>query len=298
MSLTGRAGSSPASATYSRTNEPGSAPGPLELGKIDYFLLWHCLIDAWEFRVWTKPDKTRDRAFLVTGASTGIGAASRLDLDGRGFRVFAGIRREEDGRRIQEQATPRLTPVTLDVTDAATIAAAAETIAAAVGAAGLAGLVNNAGIAVAGPLELLPTEQVRRQFEVNVIGQIAVTQAMLPLLRCATGRIVNIGSLNGFLSPPHLASYAASKFALEAITDSLRVELRHWGILVSIVEPGVIQTPIREKSRSQADHTFDQLTPERQALYAEDIAAVRAATERLALKARRSNRCWRPSATP
>jgi NAD(P)-dependent dehydrogenase (short-subunit alcohol dehydrogenase family) len=175
-----------------------------------------------------------------------------------------------------------LAPLQLDVTDAAAIAAAAGRVAEAVGAAGLAGLVNNAGIVVAGPLELVPLADFRKQFEVNVIGQIAVTQALLPLLRRAHGRIVNMSSLNGRIAAPYLAPYAASKYALEAISDALRSELRAWGIEVSLIEPGSHATPIWDKSFAAADELEAASAREGLALYEADLAAVRAASRRMA----------------
>lgn len=220
-------------------------------------------------------------AVLITGSSTGIGAACALELDRLGWRVFAGVRSMDDGRRLAATASPRLTPLPLDVTDLQRVAEAARAVAGAVGPAGLAGLVNNAGIVVAGPLEFLPLEELRRQLEVNVIGQVAVTQAALPLLRAARGRVVLIGSANGRVAPPYMGAYAASKHALEAIADSLRVELGPWGIHVSIVQPGSVNTPIWEKSRADADRLIRALTPEGQALYGEDIARMRRAADRL-----------------
>jgi NAD(P)-dependent dehydrogenase (short-subunit alcohol dehydrogenase family) len=137
------------------------------------------------------------RTVLITGASTGIGRATALHLDRLGWTVYAGVRKEADADVLRDAATARLVPVRLDVTDAPSIAAAADTIGAATGAAGLRGLVNNAGIAVAAPVEFLPLDQLRRQLEVNLVGQIAVTQAMLPLLRAARGRVVNMSSVGG-----------------------------------------------------------------------------------------------------
>ena len=163
----------------------------------------------------------------------------------------------------------------IDVTDAASICAAAVKIKEQIGNHGLAGLVNNAGIGVSGPLELIPIEELRRQFEVNVIGHVAVTQAVLPLLRIAKGRIVNIGSTNGALAPPYLGPYAASKFALEAITDALRIELRTWGIRVSIVEPGPIATPIWEKSFTAADRLANTIPSQAMSLYEPDLTILR-----------------------
>lgn len=222
------------------------------------------------------------RAVLVTGASTGIGEACALRLDKLGLRVFAGVRKEADGERLQQKASDRLSPVLLDVTDGASIASAAETVGAAVGDAGLAGLVNNAGISVAGPLEFLPLDDLRRQLEVNVIGQIAVTQAFLPLLRRGDGRIVNIGSSSGRMATPFMGPYCASKFAMEALTDSLRIELRPWGIPVSIVEPGNIATPIWEKSLAEADEAEKKLPQRARDLYEPAIAAIREAAVKFA----------------
>ena len=145
------------------------------------------------------------------------------------------------------------------MTEAASIAAAGKAVGETVGEAGIAGLVNNAGIVVPGPLEAVPIEALRRQLEVNVIGPVAVTQALLPLLRKGRGRIVNISSINGGLAPPYMGPYAASKFAMEAITDALRSELRTWGIGVSAVEPGPIDTPIWEKSVAAADELVGRI---------------------------------------
>ena len=215
------------------------------------------------------------RAVLITGASTGIGAACALGLDRLGWRVFAGVRRAADGAALQRQASPLFTSVAIDVTDAASIAGAARTVAAVVGDAGLAGLVNNAGIAVPGPLEFLPIDDLRRQLEINVVGQIAVTQAMLPMLRAARGRIVNMGSIGGRMATPFVGAYGASKFALEALTDVLRVELRPWGIHVSIIEPGAIATPIWQKSTQEANRLQSGLPPEAARLYGKALEAVR-----------------------
>jgi NAD(P)-dependent dehydrogenase (short-subunit alcohol dehydrogenase family) len=155
----------------------------------------------------------------------------------------------------------------------------------ALGGGGLAGLVNNAGIVVAGMLEFLPLDALRHQLEINVIGQIAVTQAFLPSLREAQGRIVNIGSLGGLISGPFTGAYSASKFALEALTDSLRQELRPWNIQVSIVEPGFIHTPIVNKSVAAAEELRAQLPAEALELYGPRLRAVRDATEREAAHA-------------
>lgn len=223
---------------------------------------------------------TLPRAVLVTGASTGIGAASALRLDRLGWQVFAGVRREADGDALRAKASARMAPLRLDITDEATISAAVETVTASVGAAGLRGLVNNAGIAVAGPLEFLPIAALRHQLEVNVIGQIAVTRALLPLLRQDHGRIVNIGSVSGRVSAPFVGPYSASKFALDALTTTLRMELQPWRIPVSIIEPGAIATPIWQKSVAAADQLLDQLPPQAHALYGPAMARMRTGAAR------------------
>jgi NAD(P)-dependent dehydrogenase (short-subunit alcohol dehydrogenase family) len=215
-------------------------------------------------------------AVLITGASTGIGEACAMRLDQTGFQVFAGVRKGSDAERLRAKASPRLTPVRIDVTDAATIAAAHDIVAAAVGARGLAGIVNNAGVAVAGPLEFLPLDDLRYQLEVNVTGQIAVTQAFLALVRQGHGRIVNIGSVSGRLATPFVGPYSASKFAIEALTDALRIELRPWGIHVAVVEPGSIATPIWDKSEETAEKIERNLPPEGRRLYGAAIPALRA----------------------
>ncbi len=216
-----------------------------------------------------------DRAVVVTGASTGIGEACALHLDRLGFRVFAGVRSDAAAKALTGKASDRLAPVNLDVTDRESIASAAHQVEASVGKTGLQGLVNNAGIALAGPLEFLPVDALRQQLEVNVVGQIAVTQAFLPLLRAGTGRIVNIGSISGRLATPFLGPYTASKFALEALTDALRGELQPWGIQVSIVEPSGIATPIWKKSGTAAEQLLARMPPQVNELYGPAIARMR-----------------------
>jgi NAD(P)-dependent dehydrogenase (short-subunit alcohol dehydrogenase family) len=224
-------------------------------------------------------------AVVITGASTGIGEACALHLDKLGYRVFAGIRKAADSESLRQSASARLVPIRLDISDEAEIGQAARTVIEALGGAGLAGLVNNAGIVVGGMLEFLPLEALRRQLEVNVVGQIAVTQAFLPSLRKARGRIVNIGSLSGLISGPFTGAYSASKFAMEALTDSLRLELRPWKIHVSIVEPGYIQTPIVTKSLAAAETLRAQLPAEALQLYGSNMRAARDSTEREAAQA-------------
>ncbi|MBE9051866.1 SDR family NAD(P)-dependent oxidoreductase [Nostocales cyanobacterium LEGE 11386] len=212
---------------------------------------------------------------VITGASTGIGAACALLLDQLGYFVFAGVRKDSDAQILKQKASPRLNPIFLDVTDAESIEYAVETLTNAVGDSGILGLVNNAGIAVPGPLELLPIAEFQQQMQVNVTGQLAVTQGFLGLLRQGKGRIVNMGSISGRSAAPFLGAYNASKFALEGLTDVMRMELRPWGISVSIIEPGAIATPIWEKSFTQMDTARQNLPQSAENLYGSAMSAVR-----------------------
>jgi NAD(P)-dependent dehydrogenase (short-subunit alcohol dehydrogenase family) len=215
------------------------------------------------------------RSVLITGASTGIGRAAALRLDSRGWRVFAGVRKEEDARALREAGSERLAPLILDVTEAGQIEAAAERIGEAVGSRGLDGLVNNAGIAVPGPLETLPIEDFRRQIDVNLSAQVAVTQAMLPAIRAARGRVVFITSIGGLMAFPMFGAYHAAKFGLEAVGDVFRQELRPWGIRVAVVEPGSIATPIWERGQAEADAIGERARDGHAQLYGKAIEAYR-----------------------
>jgi NAD(P)-dependent dehydrogenase (short-subunit alcohol dehydrogenase family) len=210
-------------------------------------------------------------AVVVTGASSGIGEAIARHRASLGFHVFAGVRKEEDAGRLREAG---LRPLELDVTDGDSIVAAKEQVEGIMGG-WLSGLVNNAGIAVSGPIEFLPVEEFRRQLEVNVVGQMAVTQAFLPLLRQARGRVVNISSIGGRVALPLLGPYAASKFALEGLSDALRRELRPHGVEVVVVEPGGIKTPIWDKGNATADSLMESMPPEASELYGDTVEAVR-----------------------
>jgi NAD(P)-dependent dehydrogenase (short-subunit alcohol dehydrogenase family) len=214
---------------------------------------------------------------VVTGASSGIGEACARRLAGLGFDVFAGVRRDEDGERLAREI-PGLSPLRIDVTDHDSIAAAARAVADATGGR-LAGLVNNAGIAVPAPLEHQPIADFRHQLEVNLIGQVAVTQAFLPQLRAARGRIVNVSSIGGKVAVPLLGAYAASKFALEGLSDTLRRELRPWRVEVSVIEPGTIATPIWDKGIASGDALQQGMSDEAQRDYGPLIATVRTASE-------------------
>ncbi|WHZ29539.1 MAG: hypothetical protein OJF51_004341 [Nitrospira sp.] len=216
-----------------------------------------------------------NRAVVITGASTGIGAACALHLDRLGFVVFAGVRKPEDGVALQKASSDRLVPLELDVTDLATIRKSRAIVLDATKERGLFGLINNAGIAVVGPLEAVPISDLRQQLEVNVVGQVAVIQVFLPLIRQARGRIVNMGSIAGLSTMPLMGPYSASKFALEAITDALRLEVQQWGIQVAIVEPGAIATPIWNKSAIEAAEREAAIETELRTLYKSVVTAVR-----------------------
>jgi NAD(P)-dependent dehydrogenase (short-subunit alcohol dehydrogenase family) len=217
-------------------------------------------------------------AVVVTGASSGIGEACARRLAALGFAVFAGVRKSEDGERLQREI-PGVTPLTIDVTDADSIAAAARAVEQQTAGQGLAGLVNNAGIAVPAPLEHQPLDDFRHQIEVNLIGQVAVTQVFIPLLRTARGRIVNMSSIGGKVAVPLLGAYAASKFAIEGVSDSLRRELRPWGIEVAVVEPGTIATPIWDKGIASGDALRAAMSIDAERDYGPLIATVRTASE-------------------
>jgi NAD(P)-dependent dehydrogenase (short-subunit alcohol dehydrogenase family) len=210
---------------------------------------------------------------LLSGASSGIGRACAGRLGGAGWRVLAGARKDEDLELLG--GLPGVEPLRLDVRAEGDVAAAAE-------AAGeqLDALVNNAGVAVTGPVEALPLDAWREQLEVNLLGQVAVTRAVLPAIVRARGRIVNMSSIGGRSALPLFGPYAASKFALEAMTDSLRRELRGQGVTVVAVEPGAIATPIWVKGMAAADAQLAGMSEEQRCRYEGLIAAVRRQAER------------------
>lgn len=214
---------------------------------------------------------TPAQAIFITGASTGIGRACAVYLAQRGWRVFAGVRRVSDGRALTV-ASANITPIVVDVTKAAQITRAIKTVQKAVGRNGLQALVNNAGIAVTGPLEFLQIDELRRQFEVNFIGQVAFTQACLPLLRSGRGRVINVSSISGKVAAPLLVPYSASKFALEAFTDGLRRELSPWKLPVVSIVAGSIATPIWKKTIDTADRMRTALPRRAESLYGPMIA--------------------------
>lgn len=210
---------------------------------------------------------------LVTGASSGIGRATALRLDAAGWKVFAGVRKEEDAEALRAEGSERLEPLLLDILDAEAVAAAADRIGAEPG--GLDGLVDNAGGAVPGPLEALPIEDFRRQVELNLTAQLAVTQAMLPAIRIARGRVVMVSSVGGRVALPLTGAYHAAKFGLEGLGDSLRQELAPWGIKVVLVEPGSIDTAIWTRGEEDADRIIAGATPRMNELYGATIERYR-----------------------
>jgi len=215
------------------------------------------------------------RSVLVTGASTGIGAATVAELVSRGFRVWAAVRGEDAAARLADEHGDSVRVLRLDVTDADAVAAAGEQVTA---AGPLHGLVNNAGITLPGPLEFLPVAAVREQLEVNLLGQLAVTQAMLPALRAAhdpAGRIVMVGSIGGRITTLMLGAYHASKFGLVGLTDALRAELAPWHIRVILIEPGAIATPIWTRGAANADRLEEQMPAQARDLYAGQITQAR-----------------------
>ena len=220
------------------------------------------------------------RSLLITGASTGIGRACALAFDREGWTVFAGVRREADGVSLAAEASPRLQWLILDVTDPSHLESARNSVDRALGGRGLDALVNNAGVAIAAPVEFVSRDDLRSQFEVNVVGLVGVTQAFLPLLRRARGRIVNIGSIAGRVTTPLMSPYCASKHAVEAITDALRLELQPWGIEVSVIEPGVVATPIWDKGTAHLQQRLATMPAVALELYAPLIAAFRAILRR------------------
>ncbi len=218
------------------------------------------------------------RGVVVTGASSGIGAACAQYLAERGFRVFATVRKQSDADEIAALGSSRLEPLLLDVIDPESIARAAETVDAGLKGRGLAGLVNNAGVSVDVPLECVDIGVLRHQLEVNAIGPAVVTQAFLPLLRRARGRVVNVSSVNGRVASPFSGPYCMSKFALEAFTDCLRQELADWGMHVACVEPGAIDTAMWDKGRE--DDWSAEASKQELELYGEGYQAFRRFSDR------------------
>lgn len=207
---------------------------------------------------------------LVTGATRGIGRATAIRLAEHGWDVFAGVRRPEDGEELAGSQPGRISPVVLDITDPDQVAGLEQAL-----PRDLDAVVNNAGIVVGGPLEAVPLSELRNQLEVNVVGQVAVTQALMPRLRQSRGRIVFVSSLSGKVATPLTGPYNASKFALEAVADSLRMELAPWGIRVAVVEPAQTDTDLWRRAEDDLESTVALLSPEHRDLYAKHIDGYR-----------------------
>ena len=222
---------------------------------------------------------------LVTGAGRGIGKSIVEHLAGTGWDVIAGVRSESDAATVTALNPQRISSVILDVTDAGHIAELNESL-----PERLDAIVNNAGVVVTGPMETVTPDEWRRQLEINVIGQLAVTQAVLPRLRKSRGRVVFISSVNGRLSMSLIGAYCASKFALEAAADALRMELRPWHIGVAIVEPAQTDTDIWRTAGDMVEQTTAALTPGQLDLYARHIAGMKKmipVSQKLAVPARK-----------
>jgi len=211
-------------------------------------------------------------AVVITGASTGIGRASALYLDRLGYRVFAGVRKQADAESLADEGSDRLTPITIDVTEQRSIASAREEVEQAVGKDGLVGLINNAGVGGGGPIETTPLEEYRDVLEVNLIGQIAVTQIFLPLIRRAKGTVVFISSIGGRVASPFMSPYNSSKFGIEALGESLRHELKPWEIDVVIVEPGSIDTEIWGKGQDAIRDRVSKMPADARRLYGKQLS--------------------------
>ena len=207
---------------------------------------------------------------LLTGASRGIGRATALRLAAAGWDVFAGVRRAEDGEALRAEAGDRVTPLSLDITDEAQLAGLDTVLPSTLDA-----VVNNAGVVVSGPLEGLAPAELRRQLDVNIVAQLAVTQAVLPRLRSSRGRIVFVSSLSGRISVPMMGAYNASKFGLEGLVDALRIELKPWGIRVVLVEPSQTDTDLWRTAEAELDAAAAALSPEHRELYSKHIAGSR-----------------------
>lgn len=215
------------------------------------------------------PQTTRGNVF-ITGAATGIGAATTRRLAEAGYRVFAGVHTETGPLA----GTPGVQPVAIDVTDPASVENAAKAIEEAVSGDGLRAVINNAGVIVQGPLELVPTEELRRQFEVNTLGPAHVIQAFLPLVREGKGRIINISAPTARVPVPFMAPIGASKAALASLSDSLRIELGAWDVQVVVIEPGGTDTAIFQKADAATQAALGTADPAKVALYGDQLAAV------------------------
>ena len=218
---------------------------------------------------------TNNKAVLISGASTGIGFSTALLLKDNGFTVFAGVRKAEDFERLNSLG---FNSIYLDITDKESVEQAYDLVKAS--GFELAGLINNAGVAIAGPAEFLPVEKYQEQINVNLLGHIAVTQKFMPLIRENKARIINITSIAGFCAFPFNSAYCVSKFGLEAYSRSLRLELKQWGVEVISVQPGVVETPIWEKSKAVARVNFEGLPSRALDLYGKILQSLENAEQK------------------
>jgi NAD(P)-dependent dehydrogenase (short-subunit alcohol dehydrogenase family) len=207
---------------------------------------------------------------LVTGASRGIGRAAVRRLAAEGWDVFAGVRKLSDADPLVADGAGRVRPVTLDIASEQDVAALDEVL-----PQRLDAIINNAGVAVSGPLEGLPLDDLRRQLEINVVAQVAVTQAVLPRIRVAAGRVLFVSSVSGLVATPMLGAYVASKYAIEGLADVLRLELHSWRIPVILIEPSQTDTDMWRSANDEVDRAVEALRPEHRTLYAEHIAGMR-----------------------
>jgi NAD(P)-dependent dehydrogenase (short-subunit alcohol dehydrogenase family) len=234
------------------------------------------------------------RSVLITGTSTGIGRQAALHLDQLGYQVFATVRKERDAASLCSQASDRLTSVMMDVTDGESITGAQKTVSQAVGGAGLMGLINNAGIGFLTPMELVPLDSLRRLFEVNFFGALAVTQAFLPLLRLGKGRVVNISSTASTIVAPFHGPYSSSKLALNGFSDALRLELRPLGMRVSVILYGSVRTPIWNKAGDISEGIIQSCPPEVQELYGKNFRKLRSAFTKMGETGISTEKAMRP----
>jgi len=218
----------------------------------------------------------RQELIVVTGASTGMGAATAKELARRGFHVLAGVRRDADADTLRAEGIEGLEPHILDITVDSDITAIADRVARDPLRRPLRALINNAGIAINAPVETLPLTEWRRQFEVNLFGHIAMTQALLPSLLSSSGTVVNISSIGGKFALPTYGAYAGSKFALEAVSDALRREVSDAGIKVVVVEPGAVKTEMAARGIATAQGLKADMTATQLARYGDLAAAVAA----------------------
>ncbi|WP_375487617.1 SDR family NAD(P)-dependent oxidoreductase [uncultured Mycobacterium sp.] len=219
--------------------------------------------------------RPRHKSVVITGASSGLGRAAALHLADLGYRVFAGVRSTSSAEDLINLPTSagELIPVLLDVTDASSIARAGDYVELRCADTGVWAVVNNAGVCVSAPLECLPIDALRTQLETNLIGALQITRRFLPLLRASKGRIVNVSSSIGNVTPPFLGAYAAAELGKEALSDALRRELRPLGVRVSVIQPGVVETPIWRKVRASAEQIIGTAPAEVAATYRSRLTA-------------------------